>query len=118
LWATQPACQNVQHVRPALCRFRFEDDALEVVIGKEQDESENSFVGGQNRWSFDSFVNWEFWFPNFPILVYFKVSVLRRRPPPHTDLHMSLCCPQTAPAHVAATQMDALPSCMCNDARR
>lgn len=55
------------------CRFVFDDEALEVVIGKQQKESENAFVGGQNRWSYDSFVNWEFWFPNFPILVYFKV---------------------------------------------
>jgi hypothetical protein len=53
-------------------RFVFEDDALEVVIGKAQEKSENAFVGGANRWSYDSFVNWEFWWPGFPILVYFK----------------------------------------------
>lgn len=35
-------------------------------------ESENAFVGGQNRWRYDSFVNWEFWWPAFPVLVYFK----------------------------------------------
>jgi hypothetical protein len=54
-------------------RFRFEDDALEVVVGQQQDESENAFVGGRNRWAYDSFVNWELWWPGFPVLVYFKV---------------------------------------------
>jgi hypothetical protein len=42
------------------------------VIGEQQEESENAFVGGQNRWTYDSFTNWEFWWPNFPVLVYFK----------------------------------------------
>ncbi len=55
-------------------RFRFEPDALEVVIGKEEASSENSFVGGENRWKYDTFTNWEFWWPGFPILVYFKVQ--------------------------------------------
>ena len=34
---------------------------------------ENFAVGGENRWTYDSFVNWEF-FPSvdLPILVYFK----------------------------------------------
>jgi hypothetical protein len=25
------------------------------------------------RWRYDTFVNWEMWWPGFPILVYFKV---------------------------------------------
>lgn len=54
-------------------RFVFDDEALEVKVGKELDESgENVFVGGKNRWKYSSFVNWELWWPNFPILVYFK----------------------------------------------
>ncbi|KOM33037.1 hypothetical protein LR48_Vigan01g259300 [Vigna angularis] len=54
-------------------RFVFEDDALEVRIGEQLQESgENVFVGGENRWKYSTFVNWEFWWPNFPILVYFK----------------------------------------------
>ncbi|KAL8234943.1 hypothetical protein R6Q59_021043 [Mikania micrantha] len=54
-------------------RFVFDDEALEVKIGQELDESgENIFVGGKNRWKYSSFVNWELWWPNFPILVYFK----------------------------------------------
>ena len=36
-------------------------------------ESENAFVGGQNRWRYDTFVYWEYWWPAFPVLVYFKV---------------------------------------------
>lgn len=38
--------------------------------------TENTFVGGDNRWSFKTFVNWELWWPNFPVLVYFKVRFL------------------------------------------
>ncbi|XP_076958777.1 uncharacterized protein LOC143634633 [Bidens hawaiensis] len=54
-------------------RFVFDDEALEVKVGKELEESgENVFVGGKNRWKYTSFVNWELWWPNFPILVYFK----------------------------------------------
>lgn len=53
-------------------KFVFEDDALEVVVGEKQAETENKFVGGKNRWTYDSFVNWEFWWPGFPVLVYFK----------------------------------------------
>lgn len=37
-------------------------------------ESDNVIVGGRNRWTYDSFVNWEMWWPGFPILVYFKVG--------------------------------------------
>mmetsp|Transcript_4046 Transcript_4046/g.5556 ORF Transcript_4046/g.5556 Transcript_4046/m.5556 type:complete len:92 (+) Transcript_4046:173-448(+) len=38
-----------------------------------EDSGENFVVGGANRWTYDSFVNWDF-FPSikFPILVYFK----------------------------------------------
>jgi hypothetical protein len=61
-------------------RFVFDDEALEVVIsgkqpGEEGSETENAFVGGRNRWSYDSFVNWEVYFAKplwFPVLVYFK----------------------------------------------
>mmetsp|Transcript_29799 Transcript_29799/g.88433 ORF Transcript_29799/g.88433 Transcript_29799/m.88433 type:complete len:112 (-) Transcript_29799:1675-2010(-) len=57
-------------------RFVFDETAFEL---KEVDSSglvdsgENVIVGGQNRWTYDSFVNWDF-FPNvdIPILVYFK----------------------------------------------
>ncbi|XP_051131003.1 uncharacterized protein LOC127251380 isoform X2 [Andrographis paniculata] len=45
----------------------------EVKIGNELEESgENAFVGGKNRWKYSTFVNWELWWPSFPILVYFK----------------------------------------------
>ncbi|GIL75871.1 hypothetical protein Vretimale_5578 [Volvox reticuliferus] len=51
-------------------RFSFDDEAMEVLrAGK---ESENVIVGGRNRWEYSSFINWEFWWPGFPILVYFK----------------------------------------------
>lgn len=45
----------------------------EIIIGEtEEEQPENAFVGGESKWKFDSFVNWEFWWPNFPVLVYFK----------------------------------------------
>ncbi|XP_048333551.2 uncharacterized protein LOC107434817 [Ziziphus jujuba] len=54
-------------------RFVFDEEALEVKVGEElQDSGENVFVGGKNRWKYSTFVNWELWWPNFPILVYFK----------------------------------------------
>lgn len=54
-------------------RFVFDDEALEVKVGEELKESgENVFVGGKNRWKYSTFVNWELWWPNFPVLVYFK----------------------------------------------
>ncbi|KAK3436625.1 uncharacterized protein LOC104436688 [Eucalyptus grandis] len=54
-------------------RFVFDDEALEVKVGEElQQSGENVFVGGKNRWKYSTFVNWELWWPNFPVLVYFK----------------------------------------------
>uniref|UniRef100_A0A0E0DR63 DUF3119 family protein n=1 Tax=Oryza meridionalis TaxID=40149 RepID=A0A0E0DR63_9ORYZ len=54
-------------------RFVFDDEALEVKVGDQLEESgENVFVGGKNRWKYSTFVNWELWWPQFPILVYFK----------------------------------------------
>ncbi|XP_039143875.1 uncharacterized protein LOC120280983 isoform X2 [Dioscorea cayenensis subsp. rotundata] len=54
-------------------RFVFDEEALEVKLGDQLQESgENVFVGGKNRWKYSTFVNWELWWPNFPILVYFK----------------------------------------------
>lgn len=60
-------------VQTTRVRFVFDDEGLEVKIGNELEESEeNVFVGGKNRWSYASFVNWELWWPSFPVLVYFK----------------------------------------------
>eukprot|EP00249_Psilotum_nudum_P003444 c16843_g1_i1 orf=201-833(+) len=54
-------------------RFVFDDDAMEVRIGNQlQNSGENVFVGGENRWKYSTFVNWELWWPSFPVLVYFK----------------------------------------------
>ncbi|KAK3152725.1 hypothetical protein QOZ80_2BG0162740 [Eleusine coracana subsp. coracana] len=54
-------------------RFVFDNEALEVKIGDQlQEGGENVFVGGKNRWKYSTFVNWELWWPQFPILVYFK----------------------------------------------
>ena len=60
-------------------RFVFDDEAFEVKTldfsGGLGQTGENFAVGGENRWSYDSFVNWDF-LPSedLPILVYFKVG--------------------------------------------
>ncbi|KAH6761085.1 hypothetical protein C2S52_008212 [Perilla frutescens var. hirtella] len=60
-------------VQATRVRFVFDGEALEVKVGDQlQDSGENVFVGGQNRWKYSTFVNWELWWPSFPILVYFK----------------------------------------------
>lgn len=56
---------------PSSFRFQFDDEGLGVIQAGQ--ETQNVFVGGTNKWSYDAFVNWEFWFPAFPVLVYFKV---------------------------------------------
>jgi len=57
-------------------RFFFDETSFElkeVDAGSLVESGENIVVGGQNRWTYDSFVSWDF-FPNVntPILVYFK----------------------------------------------
>ncbi|KAG1667774.1 hypothetical protein FOA52_010811 [Chlamydomonas sp. UWO 241] len=67
-------------VQATRVKFVFDDEALEVVIGgkvaegelEDAEETDNVFTGGQNRWTYDSFVNWEMWWPGFPILFFFK----------------------------------------------
>ncbi|XP_047955429.1 uncharacterized protein LOC125201387 [Salvia hispanica] len=60
-------------VQATRVRFVFDKEALEVKVGDQLQESgENVFVGGKNRWKYSTFVNWELWWPSFPILVYFK----------------------------------------------
>lgn len=66
---SQTVCFGTQASR---VQFVFDDEALEVLI--KSNKSENKFVGGQNRWAYDSFTNWEFWWNKFPVLVYFKVT--------------------------------------------
>ena len=55
-------------------RFVFGPDALEVTLG-DASPTDNKFVGGANRWAYAEFVNWELWWPAFPVLVYFKVRL-------------------------------------------
>ena len=39
--------------------------------------------GGANKWSFDRSYNWEFWFPGFPVLVYYKENQPKAEGQPH-----------------------------------
>ena len=71
-------------VQTARIRFVFDDKAFEVKaldfdsilsgdLSQLTTTGENFAVGGENRWNYDSFVNYEF-FPSIdlPVLVYFK----------------------------------------------
>jgi len=64
-------------------RFVFDEDAFEVKAladtGMDLESAGQNFaVGGENRWTYGSFVNWEFFPKGFvergwpPVLVYFK----------------------------------------------
>jgi hypothetical protein len=61
-------------------RFVCDGTSFELKSGGDSLETsgENLIVGGENRWTYDSFVNWDFfpkgWIdqPQGPILVYFK----------------------------------------------
>eukprot|EP00270_Netrium_digitus_P001375 TRINITY_DN1146_c0_g1_i5.p1 TRINITY_DN1146_c0_g1~~TRINITY_DN1146_c0_g1_i5.p1 ORF type:complete len:229 (-),score=58.08 TRINITY_DN1146_c0_g1_i5:790-1476(-) len=65
-------------VQTTRVRFKFDEDSLEVVIGEKLEKSgENVFVGGENKWRYDTFTNWEFWWPGFPVLVYFKETQMK-----------------------------------------
>ena len=77
-------------------RFRFTKTDLEVVfIEPGADDSTALAVdvassgdnklqgGGENRWSYDSITNWEFWWPGFPCLVYFKETQTKSEGQPH-----------------------------------
>ena len=64
-------------VQSTRVRFEFDDEAMEVKLGGKGDElkssGENFAVGGQNRWKYDTWTNWDV-FPSeqLPILMYFK----------------------------------------------
>jgi len=77
-------------------RFRFSDTDLDVVFiepgaddataaSLDTDSSGDNKLqgGGANKWSFDSVVNWEFWFPGFPVLVYYKENQTKAEGQPH-----------------------------------
>ena len=54
-------------------RFTFDDKDFSLVKSDMTSLGENVVVGGENKWAYDKFVNYDF-FPSrgFPILVYFK----------------------------------------------
>ena len=77
-------------------RFRFSDTDLDVVfiepgaddataLDVDVDSSGDNKLqgGGANKWSFDAVTNWEFWFPGFPVLVYYKENQTRPEGQPH-----------------------------------
>jgi hypothetical protein len=77
-------------------RFRFSETDLDVVFiqpGESDDDAAKATTetsgdnklqgGGANKWSFESVQNWEFWFPGFPVLVYYKENQTRAEGQPH-----------------------------------
>mmetsp|Transcript_18053 Transcript_18053/g.41304 ORF Transcript_18053/g.41304 Transcript_18053/m.41304 type:complete len:242 (-) Transcript_18053:158-883(-) len=65
-------------VQTGRIRFAFDSEAFSLINADGSDSGENVVVGGENRWTYDSFANWEFfpegWIdqPQGPVLVYFK----------------------------------------------
>lgn len=66
-------------VQATRLRFVFDKDSFELKtvdsVGSDElnDAGDNIVVGGANRWTYSSFVNWDFYpSPDVPILVYFK----------------------------------------------
>jgi NIMA (never in mitosis gene a)-related kinase len=57
----------------ATLRFTFDDTSFALVKSSGEKIGDNVVVGGENKWTYKSFVNWKF-LPSkeFPILVYFK----------------------------------------------
>eukprot|EP01041_Mallomonas_annulata_P009279 gene9279-19258_t len=57
----------------ATLRFTFDETSFALVKADSSSIGENIVVGGENKWAYKSFVNWQF-LPSkdFPILVYFK----------------------------------------------
>eukprot|EP01035_Chromulina_nebulosa_P018723 gene18723-24487_t len=67
-------------VQTGRVRFVFDNDSLEVLIEKNENDkqlleksADNFAVGGRNRWAYNTFTEW-FFIPNrnLPILMYFK----------------------------------------------
>jgi hypothetical protein len=57
----------------ATLRFAFDETSFSLVKSSGEKIGDNVVVGGENKWVYKSFVNWQF-LPSkdFPILVYFK----------------------------------------------
>jgi len=77
-------------------RFRFSDEELDVVFvdpgsddtaaqSADTDSSGDNKLqgGGANKWSLEAVTNWEFWWPGFPCLVYYKENQTRAEGQPH-----------------------------------
>lgn len=71
-------------------RFRFSKEAIDLVFIEPFAPDEAALVaapgssgdnklqgGGENKWALSSVTNWEFWWPGFPVLVYFKEKQTR-----------------------------------------
>ncbi|CAM9338205.1 unnamed protein product [Discosporangium mesarthrocarpum] len=64
-------------VQATRVKFEFDAEAMEVKLGSEDGElvesGDNRFVGGKNRWRYNTWTNWEC-FPSekLPVLMYFK----------------------------------------------
>ena len=74
----------------ATLRFTFDEKEFSLVKADLSSTGENVVVGGENRWAYDKFVNYDF-FPSesLPILVYFKERPTdpHPHPLPHPNPH-------------------------------
>ena len=71
--STRPVKRYHGFFQAATLRFTFDDYSFALVKSDGSSLGENVIVGGENRWAYKSFVNFDF-FPSesVPILVYFK----------------------------------------------
>mmetsp|Transcript_8725 Transcript_8725/g.11813 ORF Transcript_8725/g.11813 Transcript_8725/m.11813 type:complete len:275 (-) Transcript_8725:226-1050(-) len=73
-------------VQSSRVRFRITDKDLEVIfVDNFSDDTEEAQTlgvdssgvnylqgGGENKWALSSITNWEFWWPGFPVIVFYK----------------------------------------------
>jgi len=77
-------------------RFRFTNKDLDVVfiepgaaddtakdVGTDSSGDNKLQGGGENKWALSSVTNWEFWWPGFPVLVYYKENQTKADGQPH-----------------------------------
>ena len=89
----------------ATLRFTFDEKEFSLVKADLSSTGENVVVGGENRWAYDKFVNYDF-FPSesLPILVYFKET---HRPAPSPP-------PSPAPSTAHSRHPRARPPRVCH----
>lgn len=101
-------------------RFRFSETDLDLVFIEPLGDDSQALTadaassgdnklqgGGLNKWSLKSVTNWEFWWPGFPVLVYFKETQTR------PEGARGLRCPTALPPESPPARCSPLMGCVC-----